>query len=93
MTFGVDGVEAHVEDGWLNRRISIGEAVVVPHGNVGRCRVTTLDPDTGERDLQTLDAIAEYRADVETTEPLPFGVWCEVAQPGHVAVGDDVVVE
>jgi hypothetical protein len=93
MTFGVAGVEAHAEDAWLGRRVSVGEAVVVPRGNVGRCRVTTLDPDTGERDLQTLDAIAEYRADVETTEALPFGVWCEVAQPGHVAVGDPVEVE
>ena len=93
MTFGVAGVDAHAEDGWLGRRVSLGEAVVVPRGNVGRCRVTTLDPETGERDLQTLDAIAEYRADVETTEPLPFGVWCEVAQPGRVAVGDDVAVE
>ena len=82
MTFGVDGVEAHAEDGWLDRRVSIGEAVVVPRGNVGRCRVTTLDPSTGERDLQTLDVIADYRADVETTEPLPFGVWCEVVEPG-----------
>ena len=79
MTFGVAGVEAHAEDAWLGRRVSVGEAVIVPRGNVGRCRVTTLDPDTGARDLQTLDAIAEYRADVETTEPLPFGVWCEVA--------------
>jgi uncharacterized protein YcbX len=93
MTFGVDGVEAHAEDGWLDRRVSVGEAVVVPRGNVGRCRVTTLDPSTGERDLQTLDVIADYRADVETTEPLPFGVWCEVAEPGHVAVGDRVAVE
>ena len=93
MTFGVAGVEAHAEDAWLGRRVSVGEAVIVPRGNVGRCRVTTLDPDTGARDLQTLDAIAEYRADVETTEPLPFGVWCEVAEPGRVAVGDPVEVE
>lgn len=93
MTFGVAGVEAHAEDAWLGRRISVGEAAIVPRGNVGRCRVTTLDPDTGERDLRTLDAIAEYRADVETTEPLPFGVWCEVAEPGRVAVGDPVEVE
>jgi uncharacterized protein YcbX len=93
MTFGVAGVEAHAEDGWLGRRVSVGGAVVVPRGNVGRCRVTTLDPDTGERDLQTLDAIAEYRADVETTEALPFGVWCEVVQAGRVAVGDRVEFE
>jgi uncharacterized protein len=90
MTLGVDSVEAHAEDGWLERRVRVGAAVVVPRGNVGRCRVTTLDPDTGERDLQTLDVIDEYRADVETTEPLPFGVWCEVVEPGRVAVGDPV---
>jgi uncharacterized protein YcbX len=90
MTLGVDGVEAHAEDGWLGRRLRVGTAVVVPRGNVGRCRVTTLDPDTGERDLQTLDVIDDYRAGVETNEPLPFGVWCEVIEPGHVVVGDPV---
>ena len=90
MTLGIEGVDAHAEDGWLDRRVRVGAAVVVPRGNVGRCRVTTLDPDTGERDLQTLDAIDEYRADVETTEPLPFGMWCEVVEPGRVAVGDPV---
>jgi uncharacterized protein YcbX len=90
MTLGVDDVEAHAEDGWLGRRVAVGAAFVVPRGNVGRCRVTTLDPDTGERDLQTLDVIDEYRTGVETTEPLPFGVWCEVVEPGRVAVGDPV---
>jgi uncharacterized protein YcbX len=90
MTLGVAGVGSHAEDGWLGHRIGVGAAVVVPRGNVGRCRVTTLDPDTGERDLQTLDVIDDYRTDVETTEPLPFGVWCEVVEPGRVAVGDPV---
>ncbi len=50
--------------------------------NVGRCAVTTLDPETGIRDLDTLGTIAAYRADVPTREPLPFGVWCEVVAPG-----------
>jgi uncharacterized protein YcbX len=93
MTLGAEGIAAHEEDGWLGRRVLVGEAVLVPRGNVGRCRVTKLDPETGALDLETLDAIAEYRADVETTEPLPFGVWCEVVEPGRVAVGDLVEVE
>jgi uncharacterized protein YcbX len=93
MTLGVSGIAAHEEDGWLGRRIAVGEAVLVPRGNVGRCRVTTLGPDTGERDLETLDVIADYRADVETTEPLPFGVWCEIVAPGRIAVGDPVAPE
>jgi uncharacterized protein YcbX len=90
MTFGVDGIAAHVEEDWLGRRVAVGNAVIVPRGNVGRCRVTKLGPETGTPDLETLDVIAEYRADVQTTEPLPFGVWCEVVQEGRVAVGDPV---
>jgi uncharacterized protein YcbX len=93
MLLGVDGIGPHEEDGWLGRRVCVGEACVVPRGNVGRCAVTTYDPDTTERDLETLDVIGRYRANVLTTEPLPFGVWGEVVEPGRVAVGDPVDVE
>ena len=85
MTVGVDGVDAHVEDGWIGERVRLGGAVVLVRERVGRCAVTTRDPDTGIRDLDTLDAIAAYRGDVPTREPLPFGVWCEVVEPGPVA--------
>jgi len=90
MTIGVDGVAAHTEDGWIGERVRVGGAVVAVRAHVGRCAVTTRDPDTGIRDLDTLGVIAEYRAHVETREPLPFGVWCQVLQPGRVAVGDAV---
>jgi uncharacterized protein YcbX len=90
MTIGIEGVEPHAEDGWLGDRVRVGGAVVVVSGNVGRCAVTTLDPDLGIRDLDTLGAIAAYRGEVPTKEPLPFGVWCEVVEPGPVAVGDPV---
>jgi uncharacterized protein YcbX len=90
MNFGIDGLEEHEEDGWLGRRVRIGEAVVVPQGNVGRCAVTTQNPDTGAPDLDTLKALAAYRGSIETTEPLPFGVHAAVASPGRVRVGDTV---
>ena len=93
MTIGVDGVAPHAEDAWLGRQVRVGGAVVVPRGNVGRCAVTTLDPDRGVRDLDTLGTLAEYRAVVPTSEPLPFGVWCEVVRPGPVALGDPVEPE
>ncbi len=93
MLFGVEGVAAHAEDGWIGCRVRIGEAVVVPRGNVGRCAVTTCNPDTGRRDLDTLRALAAYREGVKTTERLPFGVWGEVAEPGRVRLGDPVEVE
>ncbi|HEU0244937.1 MAG TPA: MOSC domain-containing protein [Candidatus Limnocylindrales bacterium] len=90
MTFTVDGVEAHAEDAWLGRPVRIGEAVVRPGGNIGRCAVTTQDPDTGIRTLDTLRLIAETRGHLLATEPLPFGVWAEVLVPGRVRVGDPV---
>ena len=90
MTVGVDGVDAHAEDGWIGERVRLGGAVVLVRERVGRCAVTTRDPDTGIRDLGTLGANAAYRGDVPTREPLPFGVWCEVVEPGRVAVGDSV---
>ncbi len=93
MLFGVEGVGAHEEDSWLGRRLRIGEATALVRGNVGRCIVTSRDPESGQRNLATLDVIAEYRAGVETTEPLPFGVWGEVVEPGRVRLGDDVVPE
>ena len=90
MNFGIDGLEPHAEDSWIGRRIQIGDAVVVPQGNVGRCAITTQNPDTGQPDLDTLKALARYRRDVSTTEPLPFGVHAAVAVPGRVRVGDPV---
>ena len=93
MLFGVDGVPAHTEDAWIGRRVRIGTAVVRPLGNVGRCAVTTQNPDTGVPDLDTLRVLGEYRGEVETSEPLPFGIWGEVVEPGRVRLGDPVEVE
>jgi uncharacterized protein YcbX len=93
MTIGVDGVEPHAEDGWIGRRVRVGGALVAVHDKTGRCAMTTLDPERGVRDLDTLGALAAYRGDVPTNEPLPFGVWCEVVEPGAVAVGDPVEVQ
>jgi uncharacterized protein YcbX len=90
MNFGIDGVDAHAEDAWTGRRVQIGEAVVVPQGHVGRCAITTQNPDTSVVDLDTLNALAAYRGELELTEPLPFGIHAAVAEPGRVRVGDPV---
>jgi uncharacterized protein YcbX len=91
MNFGVEGIDPHEEDSWRGRRVRIGDAVVIPQGNVGRCAVTTQNPETGDPDLDTLKGLAGYRSTVETTEPLPFGVHAAVAEPGRVRVGDPVL--
>jgi hypothetical protein len=89
MLFEIDGVEAHEEDGWIGARVAIGDAVIAPAGDVGRCVVTTCDPDSAVSDFDTLKLLAGYRAE-GVTEPLPFGVYCDVAVPGRVRVGDAV---
>jgi uncharacterized protein YcbX len=89
MLFEIDGVEPHAEDEWIGSRVAIGEAVVAPVGDVGRCAVTTKNPDTGETDLDTLGTLAAYRREGRT-EPLPFGVHAAVVQPGRVRLGDAV---
>ena len=92
MSAVVDGTGPYREEAWLGHRVRLGEVVVALHGNVGRCAVTTHDPDTGRRSLDTLQLLAETRSDVPTTEALPFGVWGTVLEPGRIRVGDDVTV-
>jgi len=92
MLFGVAGGPPPAEGEWRGERVRIGGAVISPLGNVGRCQVTTLDPETGISDLDTLKALGRYRGTMRTTEALPFGVWARVIEPGTVAIGDPVEV-
>ncbi len=93
MLVEIDGVEAHAEDQWVGRSAQIGEAAVRFHGHVGRCLITSRDPETGRIDLSTLDIIGRYRNDLNATEPLPLGIYGAVVEPGVVRVGDAVVPE
>jgi hypothetical protein len=89
MLFEIDGVPAHKEDEWLGTQVRIGDATIVLNGDVGRCVVTSHDPDRGVTDLDTLGVLARYRREGRN-EPLPFGVYGAVAAPGRVRVGDAV---
>ncbi|HWE81895.1 MAG TPA: MOSC N-terminal beta barrel domain-containing protein [Gaiellaceae bacterium] len=91
MLFEIDGVEAHEEDEWIGRRIRIGEAEIVFRGDIGRCVVTSHDPDTGETDVDTLRALATYRREGRS-EPLPLGIYGQVVEPGRVRIGDTVTI-
>ncbi len=93
MLIEVDGVDAYEEDSWVRRRLRIGPALVAMNGNVGRCLVTGRDPDSAETTLPTLELLGNYRGDATSTEPLPFGIYGEVLEPGSVSVGDPVAVE
>ncbi len=86
----VSGAEAaHEEDGWLQRDVQVGTAVVRPLMRDPRCAIITHSPDTGERDFDTLRAITAYRTD--QPKEVNFGVYAGVITPGEVRVGDEIV--
>jgi uncharacterized protein YcbX len=87
MLFEIDGVDAHEEDDWLGAQVRIGDATIVLNGDIGRCVVTSRDPETGIVDLPTLAALARYRREGRA-EALPFGVYGVVVVPGRVRIGD-----
>jgi uncharacterized protein len=93
MLIEIDGVAPHAEDAWLGHELEVGPARLRIHGNVGRCVTTTRGPESGEVDLPTLKMLATYRMEIETTEPLPFGVHGEVLAGGTVRVGDELRVD
>jgi hypothetical protein len=91
MLIELEGAEPHVEDTWIGRRVEIGEAVLFISKPVPRCAITTQDPDTGARDLDTLRTIISYRG-LRDREFVDFGVWGEVERPGRIRLGDRVEV-
>jgi uncharacterized protein YcbX len=90
MSVEIDGVEPFAEDAWVGREVRLGGARVRLRGHVGRCLVTSRHPESGEADLPTLEILSEMRETATSTEPIPFGVYGSVTEPGPVAVGDAV---
>jgi uncharacterized protein YcbX len=88
MLFELDGIPAHAEDEWRNRRLRVGEATLLVGDPTPRCAVPTANPDTGVRDRDVLRELIEKRGPIEG-EPC-MGVYAEVLEPGLVRVGDAV---
>ena len=72
------------EDGWVGGDVRIGGAVVRVLEECVRCAVTTVDPETGERDVDSLRAMITAKGEPN------LGVYCDVVEPGPVRVGDAV---
>jgi uncharacterized protein YcbX len=77
------GVPPGAERGWAAKALAIGEAVVGILNLRQRCIVTTIDPDTGEQDLDVLLRIRERFG-------TRIALNCWVIRPGVVRVGDSV---
>jgi uncharacterized protein len=79
----IGGVAGLAEFDWEGSELHIGDAVIGIDSRRGRCPMTTVDPDTLERDPEVLRDIGRR-----------FGgrlaLNAEVLVPGHVRIGDEV---
>ncbi len=79
----LSGVEGMAERDWPGKRLHAGDAVLSVREPCERCIVTTIDPDSLELDPSVLTRLRERYDGI-------MGVYCEVVEPGEIAVGDDV---
>jgi uncharacterized protein YcbX len=87
-TLLIDRCDAHAEDAWVGGVVRAGDAKLRVIRLDPRCALTTLDPDTGERDADTLRWLAGYRRHEDGE--VYCGIYADVEEPGHVRVGDEV---
>ncbi|WP_171127083.1 MULTISPECIES: MOSC domain-containing protein [unclassified Ruegeria] len=80
-----NGLPLWEEFEWLGREVQIGQAVFHVRERITRCLATTSNPDTGERDADTLGALNRWNHQ-------DFGVYAEVIRGGEVKTGDTVQV-
>jgi uncharacterized protein YcbX len=94
MLIELEGGGAHEEDTWIGGEVQIGGAVISITKPDARCAITTQNPDTGERDLDTLRTLIRYRGfrAGDPEKKIDFGVLGEVVASGTVTVGDEIRV-
>jgi uncharacterized protein YcbX len=85
MTFELEGCDEHEEDEWIGGEVEVGDARIRVTGPVGRCAVTTRNPDSGVSDLDTLRALGGYRT-LREGKAFGCGVCGDVLAEGTVRV-------
>jgi len=81
----LDGLPPWVEFDWLGKTLSIGEVRLEVQERITRCLATTANPETGERDADTLAALKSWNHQ-------DFGVYATVTEGGEIRLGDTVRV-
>lgn len=79
----ISGVAGLAERGWPGMALRIGNAMIGVYSVRSRCIITTIDPDTGEQNLDVLRKIHR-----EFAQKLALNCW--VAKSGDISVGDEV---
>lgn len=77
----LDGLGPWAEFDWLGKTLRIGEVDFAIEERITRCLATTANPQTGERDADTLGAL-------KTWDHQDFGVYAVVKTSGTIHCGD-----
>jgi uncharacterized protein YcbX len=80
----MDGLGPWEEFEWIGKKLRIGSVVLEVVERIERCLATTANPETGQRDADTLGALTEGWGHKD------FGVHAVVIETGTVSVGDSV---
>lgn len=82
----IDGLEAWAEMGWIGKTLRIGAAELEIKERITRCLATTANPETGERDADTLAALKSGWGHQDC------GVYGVVTKSGLLRQGDEIDV-
>lgn len=84
--FLIDGFDPWQEEGWYGKRLAFGDAILEVMEPIRRCNATMSNPDTGEKDANTLAALREGFGHQNC------GVYAVVLKSGLVQQGDQIEV-
>lgn len=82
----IDGLAPWAERDLIGRVIRIGAVELRVTDQIGRCEATSVDTETGARDI---DMLAQLQALYGHTD---FGIFAEVVTGGAIALGDEVTL-
>lgn len=82
----LDGLAPWAEWDWVGGEIKIGSTVLRVREPIVRCKHTTANPKSGQRDADTLAALRD------NWKHQDFGVYAEVIQGGMISLGDTAEV-
>ncbi|GFE65153.1 MOSC domain-containing protein [Litoreibacter roseus] len=81
----LSGTEAWEESNWIGKTLRLGNAEIEVREPIERCMATTANPQTGERDIDTLALLQSWGHQ-------NFGVYGVVSKTGTIHAGDSVAV-
>ncbi|TCO59624.1 MOSC domain-containing protein [Actinocrispum wychmicini] len=82
----LDGLSAFAELSWVGRRIRLGDCEVEVIRPIQRCRATSANPSTGERDVELPSLLARAVGHPN------MGVYARLVEPARLRVGATVAV-